>query len=171
MYKKNGAPSTEKQNFADLGPTLKRILNNILKNDRLVKLLYYNDTNVDSKPNLTKPEKALLINDLIKLVPRIPKDLEMKNYLIITLDNFQSVGELNTFKRYSLSFDILCHPDNWLMDDYMFRPFKIMQELDSLFNEAKIDSLGPVTFSSARQMLINEELMGYSMYYDVTNLS
>lgn len=172
MYQKNGLPGglTPKQNFEDLASTNRRILNLILKNDRLVKLLYYNDTNVENKPNLTNQEKKNLIESQIKLVPRIPKDPEMKNYLIISLDNFNAVGDLNTFKSYSLSFDILCHADNWTMDDYMIRPFKIMAELDKTFNGSKIDTLGPVTFSSARQLLVSEELMGYSVYYDVENL-
>ena len=156
-----------RQNFIDVGFDLKRILNKILKNDTLVKLLYYNDSNIDSKPNLSDSEKAALINDYIKIVPKIPKDIDAKNYLIIQMDKFSAVNEDTRYRSFILSFDILCHPDNWIMDNYMLRPFRVMQELDSMFNVSKLHSLGPATFISANQLTISEELMGYSIYYSV----
>lgn len=170
MYKQDGSSGslTPRQNFIDVGFDLKRILNKILKNDKLVKLLYYNQSNVDNLPNLTNTEKAALIHDYIKIVPRLPKDLESKNYLIIQMDQFTPASaDDNRYRSFLLSFDVLCHADTWVMDDYMLRPFKILQELDSMFNMSKLHSLGPVSFASANQIIINEELMGYSIYYRV----
>lgn len=169
IYKPDGTNNSliQRQNFIEVGFDLKRILNKILKNDRLVKLLYYNQSNIDLLPNLTNTEKAALIHDIIKIVPRLPKDLESKNYLLIQMDRFTPAGDDTRYRSFILSFDILCHSDTWVMDDYMLRPFKIMQELDSMFNMSKLHSLGPVNFIGANQVIINEELMGYSIYYKV----
>lgn len=169
IYNSNGTSSntTPKQNFTDVGSNLRAILNRILKNDNLVKLIYYNDSSVSGKANLTDSEKSLLINDQIKIVPKLPKDTDQKTYLVIQMDQFAPVSEDTTFRSFLLSFDIICPADSWVMDDYMLRPFKIMQEIDSLFNLSKLHSLGPVTFTSANQIVINEDLMGYSMYYSV----
>jgi hypothetical protein len=158
---------TPKMNFSDIGSDLRGILDRILKNDMLIKLLYYNDLNVSTKPNLTNAQKVALVGDYIKIVPRLPKDIELKNYIVIQMDRFAPVGDENRFKSFVLSFDILCHSDNWVMDDYMLRPFKIMQELDTMFNMSKLHSLGPINFISADQLVINEDLMGYSLNYIV----
>jgi hypothetical protein len=156
-----------KLNFIDVGYDLKRILDKILTNNTLVKLLYYNDTNVSTKTNLTNAQKIALIGDYIKIVPKLPKDIETKNYIVIQMDRFTTSGDDSRFKSFILSFDILCHSDNWVMDDYMLRPFKIMQELDTMFNMSKLHSLGPINFVSANQLVINENLMGYSLNYTV----
>lgn len=169
IYNSNGTQGSTipRQNFTDVGSNLRYILNRILKNDTLIKLLYYNDSDISSKPDLTDQQKVDLINDYIKIVPKLSKDPENKNYLIIQMDRFSPVSDDTRFRKLVLSFDIICHADNWIMNDYMLRPFKIMQELDSLFNMSKLSSLGPVTFISANQIVINEDLMGYSLYYSV----
>ena len=169
IYTSDGSNNSliPRQNFIDIGSDLKRILDKILSNNTLVKLLYYNDTNVSAKPTLTNSQKVAMIGDYIKIVPRIPKDYETKNYLVIQMDRFSPSADESRFKSFVLSFDILCHSDNWVMDDYMLRPFKIMHELDTMFNMSKLHSLGPINFVSANQLVINEELMGYSLNYIV----
>jgi hypothetical protein len=166
IYKADGSNGSliPRLNFTDIGYDLKRVLDKMLTNDTLVKLLYYNDSNVSAKPNLTNAQKVALIGDYIKIVPRLPKDIEVKNYIVIQMDRFTPGESDDTrFKSFILSFDILCHSDNWVMDDYMLRPFKIMQELDAMFNMSKLHSLGPINF-------VNEDLMGYSLYYSVYEL-
>jgi hypothetical protein len=155
--------------FNEVGENLKRVLNKVLKNDDLVKLLYYNLPNVSAQPNLTNAQKVAMVNDYIKLVPKIPKDIEVKNYLIIQMNDFSPVGEDFTYRTFVLNFDVLCHADNWIMDDYMLRPMKILHELDSMFNNSKLDSLGPVNFVSANQLVLNEDLMGYTIFFRITN--
>jgi len=158
-----------RNSFLDIGVDLKRVVNRILKNDTLVKLLYYNSSNVDTESNLTNQQKVAMINDYIKLVPKITKDDLLKSYLVINMDQFTPINDDYNFKSFILSFDIICSPDVWIMDDYMLRPFKIMHELDSIFNNSKLDSLGPITFLSSSQLIINEDLMGYSMFFRVVN--
>ena len=85
------------------------------------------------------------------------------------MDQFTPINDEYNFKSFLLSFDIICSPDVWIMDDYMLRPFKIMHELDTIFNNSKLDSMGPITFVSATQLVINEDLMGYSMFFRIVN--
>jgi hypothetical protein len=154
-------------NFMEVGANLKKVLNKVLKNDNLIKLLYYNTPNIQNEPNLTNEQKVAMINDYIKLAPRLNKDIEMKNYLLIQMDQFTALEGEQIFRTFVLNFDILCHSENWIMDDYMLRPFKIMHELDVRFNNSKLDSLGPVNFISANQLILNEDLMGYSMFFRI----
>lgn len=171
IYNSDGTRSSSmpQNNFTEVGLNLKKVLNRILKNDDLIKLLYYNTPEVTSQPNLTNEQKVAMINDYIKLVPKLPKDVELKNYLLIQMDQFAAMDGEQVFRTFVLNFDILCNAGNWIMDDYMLRPFKIMHELDSMFNNSKLDSLGPVNFVAANQLVLNEELMGYSMFFRVVD--
>jgi hypothetical protein len=168
-YKSDGTRGQghPQRNFLDLGGDLKSIINKILKNDNLVKLIYYNTPSIENQQNLTNEQKVSLINTQIKMVPKIDKDLDFKNYVIVQFDKFVSFDEGTEFKQFLLNFDIICHSDFWIMDDYMLRPFKIMNEIDSMFNKSKLNSFGPVTFLSAEQLILNENLMGYSLFYRV----
>lgn len=154
-------------NFLDVGYNLKKVLNRILKNDDLIKLLYYNVPDATSQATLSNAQKVAMVNDYIKLVPKIPKDVESKNYLIINLDQFSTLRDDYNYRTFMLNFDVLCNAEYWIMDDYMLRPFKILHELDSMFNNSKLDSLGPTTFERATQVVLNEELMGYSIFYRI----
>jgi hypothetical protein len=165
----NRQQTYSKQHFLDTGSNLRKILNKILKNDTLIKLLYYNSSNVDSEPNLTNEQKVALVNDLIRLYPRLPKDSEFKNYIVIQMDAFNTIDDDYLFRGFTLTFDVFCHVDNWIMDDYMLRPLKILHELDSMFNNSKLDSLGPVVFLGSDQIVLNEDMMGYSIYFRIVN--
>jgi hypothetical protein len=169
IYKNDGtrAQGHPQTNFLDLGSDLKSIINKILKNDTLVKLIYYNKPSVENEQNLTNEQKIAMINTQIKMVPRLDKDIEFKNYIIIQFDKFVSFDDGTEFKQFLLNFDIICHSDFWIMNDYMLRPFKIMHEIDKLFNKSKLNSFGPITFLSAEQLILNENLMGYSLFYKV----
>jgi hypothetical protein len=171
IYNSDGTRSSTipANNFLDIGYNLKKILNRILKNDNLIKLLYYNVPDATSQPTLSNAQKVALVNDYIKLVPKIPKDIELKNYLIINMDQFSPIEDEYNFRTFMLNFDVLCHAEYWIMDDYMLRPFKILHELDSMFNNSKLDSMGPSVFTNATQIVLNEELMGYSIFFRITN--
>jgi hypothetical protein len=171
IYNEDGTRAgPPRQHFLDVGTNLKRVVNRILKNDNLIKLLYYNVPDAEAQSNLTNGQKVALINDYIKLVPKLPMDMEQKNYLVVQMDQFSGLGDDMNFRSFTLSFDVICHADNWIMDDYMLRPFKILHELDSMFNNAKIDSLGPSNFLIAQQIVLNEDFMGYSIHFRIVNL-
>ena len=55
------------------------------------------------------------------------------------------------------------------MNGYQLRPYKIMGEIDGMLNNQKLNGIGTTEFVSANQLLLNNELAGYTLMYRVVN--
>jgi hypothetical protein len=64
------------------------IVNHILKNERLKKLLHYTTRDCLERPVLTEDETFELFGKNIKIIPKIKVDNSLLNYLIVRFDNF-----------------------------------------------------------------------------------
>ena len=56
-----------------------------LKNNNLKKLLFYNTRTALKEKNLTEDESLELFGKNIRIVPKIPVDNEMLNYIVLSL--------------------------------------------------------------------------------------
>lgn len=93
------------------------IIDNILKNPRLQRLLYYTSPDALDKPDLTDDQKLSLLEHNIKIVPKITVDNVEYNYLLISFNNF--ILSSNTeFRDNVIEFDIVCHLENWQLTDF-----------------------------------------------------
>ena len=68
-----------KSSFLSVEKDMDIIVNMILKNDRLKKLLYYTTKDCLERPNLTEDESLELFGKNIKIVPEIHIDSTLKN--------------------------------------------------------------------------------------------
>ena len=101
-YPKSSFLSTEKD--------MNIIVNCILKNERLKKMLHYTTRDCMSKPNLTEDESLALFGKNIKIVPKLYIDGSVLNYIIISFDNFTTTDNPE-FRDNIIEFDIICHFD------------------------------------------------------------
>lgn len=145
---------------------LKRIVDKLLTNPRLLKLLHYRTPDALKRPNLTAAEKLALIGNEIKIVPKIYVDKECPIYLLITFDTFRENMWNPHFRDCTITFDILCHPDHWNMGDFELRPYKIAGEIDAMLNGAKMTGIGELRFLNADELVLNDQLMGITMSYE-----
>lgn len=160
--------SISAMNFSQIGKDLQLIMEKIVTNDQLAKLLYYGEKDAVKKENLSADIKLSMVNDYVRVVPVLPKDLEAKNYIIVQFDNFSpNPVDAMIYKEFLLTFDVFCNAQNWILDDYQLRPYAIMNELDKMFNLSKLNSSGPINFVGANHMIINENLLGFSLVYRV----
>jgi hypothetical protein len=111
------------------------IVDRIMKNDRLKKMLFYTTRDCLDKPKLTSEETISLFGKQIKIVPKLYVDGSVLNYIIISFDNFTGNRTNPEFRDNIIEFDIICHFDQWHMKDFELRPYKIAAELDSMFND------------------------------------
>ena len=114
--------------------------------------------------------KELLEGKYITLVPRIQlkEHSEVQNHIILSFDQFTET--LNPeYRDCIVAFDILCHTECWDLGDYRMRPLKIAGIIDGLLNNAKLSGIGQLTFLSCNQLVLNEELSGYSLLYVATH--
>lgn len=156
--------------FLSLEKDTKRIVQKMLDNDNLKKLLYRTEKTClsPSCPVLTKAEEQELIEkEYIRIVPKIEIDENIFSYVIISYDNFAPNDTNPEFRDNILSFDIVCHFDYWKLTDFQLRPYKIAGEIDSMINNKKLTGIGEVYFMGANQIVLNEELAGLSLTYAV----
>lgn len=156
-YPKSGFLSTEK----DMG----LIVNMMLRNENLKKMLHYTTRDCLSQPKLTEDESLDLFGKNIKIIPKLQIDKEVLNYLIISFDNFTMNGSNPEFRDNIIEFDIICHFDQWQMKDFQLRPYKIAGEIDSMFNEKHLTGIGTLKFLGANQMILSDEFAGLCLMY------
>ena len=121
---------------------------------------------VDKIAEMTLPQ--LVKEGYIRLVPKIkmPEHEETKAYIIISFDNITpSIGNGPFYRDFTINFDILCHTDYWYLGDYRIRPLKIAGYIDGILNEAKLSGIGTLNFIGLNELVLNEDLSGYTLSY------
>lgn len=152
--------------FLSVEKDLDIIISKICKNQRLLKLLYYNVPNALAQPALSDDQLEEVIKNNIKLVPKTYVEDEYHNYLIIKFDNFLT-GLNPEFRNNTIEFDILCNYENWQLDGYALRPIKIMAEIDSMFNGARLTGAGLTEFGGATDIIATDQMAGYCIFFNV----
>lgn len=153
----------------------KLFFENQIYNRQLLRLLVIptrdcltNITNEEYKKKISETTLATLIQDgYIKLAPKIPMPEHeiVKSYIIISFDNF-SINDTNPqFRDCTIHFDIICHTDYWMMDDFQIRPLKIAGYIDGILNNAKLTGIGTLNFMGCNELVLDEVLSGYTLSY------
>ena len=158
--------------FAVMGTNTFKIANKLMLNQRLCRLLKYQVRDPFNKEKYPDVDGADLINKQILIVPKIFDDsTEKMSYVTALFSNFV-VNQLNPeFKISTIRFDIACPYEEWLIDDHSLRPYLIMQEIDKMFNEAKMAGIGTLQFYRADQLTLSPWIGGYSMIYNINEFN
>jgi hypothetical protein len=142
--------------------------------DTLKKLLVINTKDCLDASNLNYKRviDGLNISDLreqgyLRLEPKIRfgEHEEVKSYILISYDNFIPNETNPEFRDCVVTFDIICHTDYWDIGNYQLRPFKIAGYIDGILNGAKLSGIGEFQFMGCNQLILNEDLSGYTLMY------
>lgn len=152
--------------FLSIEKDLNTITSYMLKNERLKNLLYYTSKDALKKPFLTQDQTFELFGKNIKLVPKLYVDNSVLNYIIISFDNFTLNRTNPEFRDNIIEFDIICHFDQWQLQDFELRPYRIAAELDSMFNNQKLSGIGELQFLGANQIILTDEFAGLCLMYE-----
>lgn len=154
-----------KSSFLSVEKDMNIIVDHIMKNDRLKKMLYYTSRDCLNKPRLTDEQTSELFGKHIKIVPKLYVDGSVLNYIIISFDDFSSNDNNPEFRDNTIEFDIICHFDQWHMKDFELRPYKIAAELDTMFNNQRLTGIGKLEFVGAKQTILTDEYAGLCVLY------
>ena len=162
----------EQRRFAVMGDNTFKIANKLMSNQKLCRLLKYqvrDPLNTEKYPDV---DGADLINRQILIVPKIFDDsTEKMSYVTALFSNFV-VNQLNPeFKISTIRFDIACPYEEWLLDERSLRPYLIMQEIDKMFNKAKMQGIGTLQFRRADALTLSPWIGGYSMVYQINEFN
>ena len=151
--------------FLSVEKDLDIITSTMMKNERFKKLLYYTTADALDRENLTTAQTAELFKKNIKIVPKLYVDGSVLAYIIITFDNFVPNATNPEFRDNVISFDIFCHFDQWDLNDFKLRPYKIAAEIDTMFNNKHLTGIGELQFMGANQIILTDEFAGLSLMY------
>lgn len=103
----------------------------------------------------------------IRLEPKIrmSEHEEVKTYLIISFDNFSTTKTNPEFRDCIVSIDIICHIDYWDIGNYRTRPLKIAGYIDGILDNSKLSGIGTFQFLGCNELVLNEDLAGYTISY------
>ena len=143
--------------------------------DYLKKLLVINTQDcLDNTESVTIQQKIadmslakLRQEGYIKLEPKIRfgEHEEVKSYIIVSCDNFTPNATNPHYRDCTVTFDIICHTDYWDIGNYRIRPLKIAGYIDGILNKARLSGIGTFQFMGCNQLVLNEELSGYTLMY------
>ena len=77
-----------RSSFLSMEKDMGIILNKILGNPRILRLLYYTSKDALDKPDLNDDQIQELLQKNIKIIPKIKVDKEVINYLVVSFNNF-----------------------------------------------------------------------------------
>ena len=155
----------KKSSFLSMDKDLAIITQKIMKNQDLLKMLYYTQPDCLKGQDLSFQQIQNMLHKQIKIIPKVVIDQTCPNYIIITFDRFQPNDKNPEFRDCELEFSILCHPDHWNMNNFALRPYKIAGELDHMFNNQKMTGIGTLEFVNGTNLVLNDQLMGLVLTY------
>lgn len=178
---------TETGRFIDLDRLIRKIaeyLTDVENPDNVVatsaqkicKLLYYTEKNPLEQPEANRIESGnpypvfdtiaesqeFILGKRVLLVPRVPAEEERGSFIVCIIDDF-TLSSNKQFKPNKILFDVMCHHDDWLLENTL-RPFVIMQQIDNIFNNRKM-SIGNIEFGGCRSIVLTPTMIGYQLVY------
>ena len=154
-----------KSSFLSLEKDMGIIVNKICENERLKRLLYYTSPDAIDRPNLTDDQMYELFKKNIRIIPKLTIDGTVRNYLIISFDDFSQNNTNPEFRDNVLEIDIVCHFDQWPLKDFQLRPYRIAAELDSMLDKTHLTGIGELEFEGANQILLTDDYAGLCLSY------
>lgn len=111
--------------------------------------------------------KDLVDGQYVRLQPRLKfgEHEDVKSYIILTFDNFTTTATNPQFRDCTVTFDVICHTDEWDLGNYRQRPLKIVGIIDGILNNCKLSGIGTFQFLGCNELILNEDLSGYSLTY------
>ena len=115
----------------------------------------------------SKGLKELLDMQYIRLSPKIQfgEHEDVKSYILLSFDNFTPNATNPEYRDCTVAFDIICHTDEWELDNYQCRPLKIVGFIDGILNDCKLSGIGRFHFMGCNELILNEDLAGYTLMY------
>lgn len=161
-------PEEKKSSFLSVEKDINLIMNKMLSNETLKRLLFYTSKDALKRNNISDEQTLELVGKNIKRVPKLEIDGDVLNYVIINFDNFTPSSNPE-FRDNIIEFDIICHFDQWELDNLQLRPYKIAGEIDSMFNGKKLTGIGVTNFLGANQIILNSEFAGFCLMYEAVH--
>lgn len=155
-----------------MGTNTFNIANKLMTNQRLCRLLKYQVRDPFDENKYEPVDGVDLLNKQILIVPKIwDESTEKTSYVVALFSNFTTNIINPEFKLSTIRFDVACPYDEWVLSEHSLRPYLIMQEIDDMFNGAKMAGIGTLQFVRAEAIVLTSQIGGYSMLYQINEFN
>lgn len=161
----------DQRRFAVMGENLFKILIKLFQNQRLCRLLKYQAPDPFDKEKYPNVNGQELLHKQINIIPKYPEDGIEYSYIVVVFDNFSVNPNNASFKISQIRFDVVAPYTEWIVDGDNLRPYLIMQEIDNMFNQAKLSGIGKLQFVRSTPLTLSPQIGGYSMYYQINEFN
>ncbi len=142
------------------------IMNKILSNQNVLKLLAYNTRDWKQKPDVSgEMIKEMFATKQISSVPKILVDRPEKTYLRLIYGSVIRNATNPEYRDNTFGIDIICHYENWELGDFDMRPYRIAGEIDSMLDKTHLTGIGLLEFVSLTPYVYDEEFFGVTLTY------
>ena len=158
--------------FSVLGTNTFNIANKLMTNQKLCRLLKYQVRDPFDKEKYPDVNGVDLLNKQILIVPKIwDESTEKMSYVVAIIATYAQNPVNSEFKIATIRFDIACPYDEWILNESSLRPYLIMEEIDKMFNGAKMAGIGTLQFVRTESIVLTSQIGGYSMLYSINEFN
>lgn len=154
-----------------MGENLLKIASKIANNQKLVRLLKYQDVDPLNRETHEDVNGYELLHKQIVLLPKYPEDGIEYSYVLAVFENFSINPNNPDFKLIRIRFDVVCPYTEWIINEGSLRPYLIMEEIDKMFNQAKLSGIGNLQFVNAIPLTLSPQIGGYSLFYQINEFN
>lgn len=142
------------------------IIERIMSNQNVLKLLTYNTRDWKDKPDITPEQVAnILASQQVSSVPKIVIDHDTKTYIRLIYGTTVRSATNPQYRDNTFGIDIICHYDTWDLGDFEMRPYRIAGEIDSMLDNTRLTGIGLLEFISCAPYVYNSEFQGVTLTY------
>lgn len=158
--------------FAVMGTNAFKIANKLMQDQDICRLLKYQVRDPFDTEKYENVDGVLLLNKQIMITPKIWDESTEKTSYIVALFNTFITNIMNPdYKIDTISFDVACPYDEWILDGQSLRPYLIMERIDQLFNGAEMAGIGTLQFVRADRNVFTPLIGGYTMQYSINEFN
>jgi hypothetical protein len=157
--------------FEQVNKYIEDTLQLVVNNQNLCKLLNYPVDNPFDESDIE--DTTTLLFDRIFPFPKLPKlETTASSSLCVFFDDFRLGSDNKGTKEGTIIFNIIVHNDLWRMKGAgMLRPYSIMHELDTIFNNERVIGIKKVQFGRMNFIYVNENYSGYQVRYSIASVN
>ncbi len=157
-----------KSSFLNIAKDTSIIIDRIIKNQKILKLLYHTTSDSLKKPDLTSEQiKSLFKEKQISNIPTLKINAEGNkyNYIRVSYTDFYP-NDYNPYYRDNvIEIKIICPFDCWDLGNFELRPYRIAGEIDALLQNTHLTGIGTLQLAQASQDIYDEVYGGITLTY------
>lgn len=150
------------RNCGELGRNLQKIINRLLANQNLLKLLYYTDKDPLNHPDFTKEDiKDKFFEKLVKVVPKVGPKETATSLVAMRVESGEINAENDEFRDFIIKIEVFVPMTQWIIKDENLRPFAILGEIQESLSGKTINGLGKIIGGDFDLNFVTEEISCY----------